>query len=142
MELLRDHYDGALDEERAAAFLENVRNLDEEDGEALKPIIERVRDHGQSLDWIFDGDPSRMICKSAARSDAADSTLVELGRQFEQVQPEYLAALHAFNEKSDLAHDLAWERAGWLDPKRVPTNKQGKPFMPPRSKPSSKPART
>lgn len=59
--------DGWLfDTKRAVQFVKNVRELDPNDGDAMLPIIEWVSDHGQSLDWIFRGDPSVMICAAAA----------------------------------------------------------------------------
>ena len=130
VELLRTCYltdEGwQLDEQRAAAFLANIRRLDPEDGDALQPIVKWVSDHGQSLDWIFDGDPVTMICRGAAR--AADSTLVELARQFEQLQPKYLEALHHSDEEGEKAWDLAWQRVGGGDFKDR-TREQGDAFF-------------
>jgi len=54
-----------FDRRRAERFLKNVRDLDPNDGEALIPILDWVSDHGQSLDWIFCGDPGVMIWRAA-----------------------------------------------------------------------------
>ena len=47
-----------------------------------------------------------MICRSAVRSNAADPALAELGKQFKQLRPKYLAALHASNGNS--ARRASW----------------------------------
>jgi hypothetical protein len=70
-----------------------------------------------------------MVCMSAARSDAVDSTLVELARQFEQLQPEYLAALHVSKEDGERAHALAWQRVGRTDFEQPPTREQADIFF-------------
>jgi hypothetical protein len=59
-----------LDEEAAERMLQYFRNPPPEDDPDDK-FIEVVRwaaDHGQSLDWIVDGEPGGMICHGAARS--------------------------------------------------------------------------
>jgi hypothetical protein len=57
-----------FDERRAALLLENLClfNPDNGDDPKFRQIFEWVSDHGQSLDWIFEGDPRSMICTSAA----------------------------------------------------------------------------
>ena len=40
-------------------------------------------------------------------ADSADAELIELGRQFEQLRPKFLAAQNAFNERVGPAHALA-----------------------------------
>ena len=55
-----------LDKARAERFLESMCLLDPHDGDAMGPIVEWVADHGQSLDWIFRGDPGSMILAAAA----------------------------------------------------------------------------
>jgi hypothetical protein len=57
-----------FDKARGERFLESMCTLKPNDGdsEEMTTILEWVSDHGQSLDWIFDGDPSVMICRSAA----------------------------------------------------------------------------
>ena len=56
-----------FDKARGTLFLESMCNLDyrDGDGEEMTTILEWVSDHGQSLDWIFRGDPSVMICQLA-----------------------------------------------------------------------------
>jgi hypothetical protein len=65
------HFDTA----RGARFIECVRRLDWSDGdtEEQREILAWVKDHGQSLDWIFCGDPSVMICNAAAAAFRAGS---------------------------------------------------------------------
>jgi hypothetical protein len=60
--------DWAFDKARASRFLESMCTLDPKDGdgEEMTTILEWVSDHGQSLDWIFCGDPSVMICHLAS----------------------------------------------------------------------------
>ena len=62
-----------LDEPRAARFLDSLRRLDFADGDSAEQavVLDWVRDHGQSYDWIFDGDPLAMVCRGAARSARA-----------------------------------------------------------------------
>jgi hypothetical protein len=40
---------------------------DDGDCEHFRQILEWVDDHGQSLDWLFEGDPGVMICRLATR---------------------------------------------------------------------------
>jgi hypothetical protein len=69
VEVLRSRLPTAprFNEQRAALFLESVRTFDEHDGDdpRFTEILEWVRDHNQSLDWLFDGDPAGMICRLA-----------------------------------------------------------------------------
>lgn len=71
VELLRSRLPTAprFDERRAALFLENIRTFDEHNGDdpRFTAVLEWVGDHNQSLDWIFAGDPSGMICRLAAQ---------------------------------------------------------------------------
>lgn len=57
-----------FDEARATRFLESMCTLKPKDGdcEEMTTILEWVSDHGQSLDWIFCGDPTVMICRLAS----------------------------------------------------------------------------
>jgi hypothetical protein len=57
-----------FDKARGTRFLESMCNLDYKDGDCdeMTTILEWVSDHGQSLDWIFRGDPVSMICAGAA----------------------------------------------------------------------------
>jgi hypothetical protein len=66
-----------MDEDGAAHTLADFRrhfegppfaNEDEDTAEFHK-AVKFVGSHGQSFDWIFDGDPSNMICRLAARSN-------------------------------------------------------------------------
>jgi predicted nucleic acid-binding protein len=79
VELLRSKYvaDGwQLNEQRAADFLDALRRLDFENDDSLemKSVLDWVHDHGQSLDWIFQGDVAAMICAGAAHSVSAAPT--------------------------------------------------------------------
>jgi len=58
-----------FDRERGARFLENMRkqNWSRAD-KTQQEIHDWLRDHGQSLDWVYDGDPVGMICKVAANA--------------------------------------------------------------------------
>jgi hypothetical protein len=46
-------------------------NEDQDTIEFHEGVVEFVGSHGQSLDWIFAGDPGGMICRLAARSKRA-----------------------------------------------------------------------
>jgi hypothetical protein len=107
VELLRSRFihDGwKLDEKRAAAFLDSVRKLDPEDGDAMLPIVEWVSDHRQSLDWIFQGDAGVMICRLAAISAAAtDDPVIALALEVERTYAADMAAFE-FYSPLDNAH--------------------------------------
>jgi hypothetical protein len=66
-----------LDEPRAVLFLDSLRRLDFNDGDTaeMTAVLAWARDHGQSLDWIFCGDPGGMVCRAAAQSAAAAVSL-------------------------------------------------------------------
>jgi len=71
-----------IDEAAAAAALAwfegrvNGRVRDEEmTNEGIKALWFLHR-HGQSLDWVFAGDPAGMICNGAARSEQATSAII------------------------------------------------------------------
>src|SRR5262249_21076443 len=55
--------------------------------------------HGQSLDWVFDGNPGGMICGAAARSPrrAADAELLSVG-MIEPTNDPVHAAIEAHRE--------------------------------------------
>jgi hypothetical protein len=59
--------------ERAARFIENMQTFDEEDGAdpRFREILAWAYDHGQSLDWLFDGDLVGLICRPASTSPIA-----------------------------------------------------------------------
>jgi hypothetical protein len=42
-----------------------------ENDEEWEPVIAFWRDHGQSFDWLINGDPGGLICLAAARSARA-----------------------------------------------------------------------
>jgi hypothetical protein len=50
-----------------------MRTFDDEDGAdpRFHEILEWVHDHGQSLDWLWGGDPVGMICRPASHSPVA-----------------------------------------------------------------------
>jgi hypothetical protein len=79
-----------LDAERAAQFVESVRTFDENDGDCPKfrMALDWMHDHGQSLDWLFDGDPSGLITGSAAvratTGTPIDAELIALGEQLKE----------------------------------------------------------
>ena len=54
----------------------------------------------------------------------SDAELIELGRQLEELLPEFNAVHDAFNEKAWLGHDLACERVGLTDADERPTPAQ------------------
>jgi hypothetical protein len=64
---IREGWNENFDKERAAEFLENVRRIDiaAEDIEHEQKILAWAKDHGVSLDWLLNGDPSGMICYHA-----------------------------------------------------------------------------
>jgi hypothetical protein len=64
-----------------------------------------------------------------AAADTADTELIEVGRQFEQLHPKYLAALHLDSEYGDRAHDLAWQGIGYTDREQPPTSEQLEIFV-------------
>ena len=60
----------ALDEERAQRTLRYFRG--EEPGDAAEQAaIAFLGDHGQSLDWVFTGDPGVMIAMGASEALAS-----------------------------------------------------------------------
>jgi hypothetical protein len=66
----------SLNAGRGASFLRSIQEFDPNDGdcEHFRQILEWVSDHGQSLDWLFAGDPRVMICASAARTTISART--------------------------------------------------------------------
>jgi hypothetical protein len=57
-----------FDKARGERFLESMCNLNSKDGDSaeMTTVLEWVWDHGQSLEWIFRGDPSVMVCRLAS----------------------------------------------------------------------------
>jgi hypothetical protein len=65
-----------FNQQRAAEFLDAVRQQDytAEDDPKLATITTWVSDHGQSLDWLYFGDPGSLISRAAARSPSVAAT--------------------------------------------------------------------
>ena len=63
--IVRDGW--SFDVKRAARFLINVQEFDPENGdcEHFHQILKWIPDHGQSLDWLFNGDMGSTICRLA-----------------------------------------------------------------------------
>ena len=58
-----------FDQQRAAEFLDAVRREDwSADDPSQCVITSWIRDHGQSLDWLYRGDPGGLICGTVLRS--------------------------------------------------------------------------
>jgi hypothetical protein len=76
-----------LDAERAAQFVENVGTFDEDDGTCPKfrMVLDWMHDHGQSLDWLVDGDVAGLItARAALRATVGtpiDAELIALGER-------------------------------------------------------------
>src|SRR5258705_11317187 len=51
------------------------KDEDEDTTEFHEGVVKFVGSHGQSLDWILDGDPSSMICMLAALSNRSRGAL-------------------------------------------------------------------
>jgi hypothetical protein len=83
VDLLRTRYvrEGwKIDEMAAERALEYIRKsaADGSDDDGLREAaMGFLRNHGQPLDWVFDGNPSGMICGLAKRSDRA--TMIAAG---------------------------------------------------------------
>jgi hypothetical protein len=89
-----------LDEVRADQFLQNVRRLDLKAGDTdlEGEIIAWAHDHGQSLDWLLEGDPIRLVCGGAAQSICApnpDAQIVALAERVMRTHDAYGAACEA-----------------------------------------------
>lgn len=87
-----------LDEVAAERALDSLRRYkpaaeDEDDPEDFREAMDFFHSHGQSLDWIFFGDPNSMICMLAARSERAnnlaDAELIKLADQYIAAEQEY-----------------------------------------------------
>lgn len=75
VEILRDRvvcsgWHEHFDERRAAEFLEAVRgeNYGADNDPAQTTVMAWMNDHGQSFDWLYDGDPVALVCGAAGRS--------------------------------------------------------------------------
>lgn len=67
-----------LDEVAAERALDSLRRYkpaegEEDDPDDVREAMDFFHSHGQSLDWIFFGDPKSMICMLAARSERANN---------------------------------------------------------------------
>jgi hypothetical protein len=77
IDLLRTRYIGAgwkLDEQAAQRALQYFRRMaagGPENDEEYESVCAFWFDHGQSLDWLINGDPGGLICPAAARSARA-----------------------------------------------------------------------
>jgi hypothetical protein len=80
-----------------------LENEDQDTTEFHEGVVEFVGSHGQSLDWIFDGDPGGMICRLAARSKRAgdtpaDAELLALVDQYIAAEAEHLRVCQIAND--------------------------------------------
>ena len=74
---VREGWNEAFDKERAAKFLEAVRDEDyAADNDPAAIVDAWLHDHGQPSDWLYRGDPLGMICSAAAQSPAAATIAV------------------------------------------------------------------
>jgi hypothetical protein len=75
IDLLRTRYvchGWKIDEQAAERVLAYFR-AGAPDDDSFGPVVDFFGRHGQSLDWVFLGDPGGMICKGAAHSKQAAS---------------------------------------------------------------------
>jgi hypothetical protein len=103
-----------LDAERGAQFVESVRTFDENDGDCPKfrIVLDWMHDHGQSLDWLVDGDVAGLItARAALRATVGppiDAELIALGERLKAVTAE------AAKLKPDRRlYDAAWKASGF-----------------------------
>jgi hypothetical protein len=75
---VREGWNEAFDKERAAKFLEAVRSEDyTADNDPAGAVVSAwMRDHNQSFDWLYSGNPGVMLCGAAAQSPAAAAIAV------------------------------------------------------------------
>jgi hypothetical protein len=101
-----------FDAERGAQFVESVRTFDENDGNCPKfeMVLDWMHDHGQSLDWLADGDAAGLItCRAATRATVGagiDAELIALGERLKEVSDE----AEKRRPDADL-HEECWEAA-------------------------------
>ena len=95
-----------LDEVAAGRALEYIRSRAagsmDESGEPQ--IIEFFGEHGQSLDWVIDGDPTGLVCRGAARSNRAalaDAVLLDLVERYHVADAEYVRAFDVVARMED-----------------------------------------
>jgi len=100
---IREGWYDSFDKDRAAKFLQDVRLFDisAEDVDHEEKIIVWVRDHGVSLDWLFEGDQRGMICGlagyKAPRSTEPDPIFAAISA-FKPFEVAYENACHAYQE--------------------------------------------
>jgi hypothetical protein len=100
---IREGWHDSFDKDRAAKFLQDVRLFDisAEDVDHEEKIIVWVRDHGVSLDWLFEGDQRGMICGlagyKAPRSTEPDPIFAAISA-FKPFEVAYQNACHAYQE--------------------------------------------
>ena len=104
VEILRDCFvcDGwheSFDRQRASEFLDAVRQQDysAEDDPKLETITAWVSDHGQSLDWLYFGDPDGLVCRAAGRSSSAAAISTEQDPVFAVIE-EHRQTLRGLDE--------------------------------------------
>jgi hypothetical protein len=96
----------SFDRERAALFLENMRTFDFADGDdpRFHDVLEWTFDHGQSLDWLFQGSPGGMIARSAAdaaalagiqAADASQALIARLAAELATARERHAAVCEA-----------------------------------------------
>jgi hypothetical protein len=106
-----------LDAERAAQFVESVRTFDENWGECPKfrMTLDWMHDHGQSYDWLFDGDPAGLITRSAAAlattGTPIDAELIALGERLKEAS----AKADELGEPAHRLHAACWEAGRFED---------------------------
>lgn len=76
---VKDGWHEHFDRQRAAKFIDALRrqNYSEFD-EASEIVVQWMRDHGQSLDWLYTGEVGSMLCRAAKGSPAARAIPGEL----------------------------------------------------------------
>jgi hypothetical protein len=103
-----------LDADRASQFVESVRTFDENWGECPKfrMTLDWMHDHGQSLDWLFDGDPAGLITSSAAAlattGTPIDAELIALGERLKAAIAETDRL-----EPDRRLYEAAWKASGF-----------------------------
>jgi hypothetical protein len=103
-----------LDADRAAQFVESVGTFDEDNGECPKfrMVLDWMHDHGQSLDWLADGDIAGLItARAALRATVGDAELLRLGAELEAVIVDWHGQ-RAIDRKQSAAIKAALKAAG------------------------------
>jgi hypothetical protein len=120
----------SFDHGRAARFVENMRTSDDDNGadpRFQQEVIAWAHDHGQSLDWLWDGDLVGMICRRASHSPVAtaipdpafaavehcQATWKALGEACEGEPDEKRSPLHAAWDAKQETVNLAHSDAEW-----------------------------